>query len=92
LRLDVAYPLTDGQQDVHKALVIAGGGTVSGKIAAHAYTDGSLVRECAVENRKARLEFEDQPPGQWKILQPTETGFEERLEVDAGGGNFTSIT
>lgn len=42
------------------------------------------------------LEFEDQPPGHekhWalaqKILQPTENGFEARLEVDAGGGNFT---
>jgi hypothetical protein len=48
---------------------------------AHAYTDGGLVREYAVENRKAWLEFEDQPPGHekhWararKILQPTENG------------------
>jgi hypothetical protein len=96
LRMDVAYPLTDGQLDVHKALVIAGAELSSGKIAAHAYTDGGLVREYAVENRKAWLEFEDQPPGhekQWararKILQPTEAGFEERLEVDPGGGNFT---
>ena len=96
LRMDVVYPLTDGQQDVHKALVIAGAEPLSGKIAAHAYTDGGFVREYAVENRKAWLEFEDQPPGhekQWvrarKILQPTEIGFEERLEVDAGGGNFT---
>jgi hypothetical protein len=96
LRMDVAYPLSDGQQDVHKALVIAGAEPLSGKIAAHAYTDGGLFREYAVENRKAWLEFEDQPPGhekKWvrarKILQPTETGFEERLEVDAGGGNFT---
>jgi hypothetical protein len=96
LRMDVVYPLTDGQQDVHKALVIAGAEPLSGKIAAHAYTDGGLVREYAVENRKAWLEFEDQPPGhekQWararKILRPTEAGFEERLEVDAGSGNFT---
>jgi hypothetical protein len=96
LRMDVAYPLTDGQIDVHKALVIAGAELSSGKIAAHAYTDGGLVREYSVENRKAWLEFEDQPPShekQWtrarKILQPTETGFEERLEVDPGGGNFT---
>jgi hypothetical protein len=96
LRMDVAYPLTDGQIDVHKALVIAGAELSSGKIAAHAYTDAGLIREYAVEKRKAWLEFEDQPPGhekQWararKILQPTETGFEERLEVDPGGGNFT---
>lgn len=95
LRMDVAYPLIDGRHDVHKALVIAGAEPLSGKIAAHAYTDGGLVHEYAVENRKAWLEFEDQPPGHekhWararKILQPTENGFEERLEVDDGGGNF----
>jgi hypothetical protein len=96
LRMDVAYPLTDGQHDVHKALVIAGAEPLSGKIAAHAYTDGGLIREYAVQNRKTWLEFEDQPPGHkndWararKILQPTASGFEERLEVDAGNGNFT---
>ena len=93
--MDVVYPLVDGRYDVHKALVIAGAEPLSGKIAAHAYTDGGFVREYAVENRKAWLEFEDQPPGHenhWararKILQPTEDGFEERLEVDPGGGNF----
>jgi hypothetical protein len=55
-----------------------------------------LIREYAVEKRKAWLDFEDQTPGNekhWararKILQPTENDFEERLEVDAGGGNFT---
>ena len=96
LRMDVAYPLIDGRHDVHKALVIAGAEPLSGKIAAHAYTDGGLVREFAVEHREAWLEFEDQPPGhekRWararKILQPTENGFEERLEVAAGAGDFT---
>ena len=68
---------------------------LSGKIAAHAYTDGGIVREYSVDNRQDRLEFEDQPPGhekRWararKILQPTGNGFEERLEVDIGDGNF----
>jgi hypothetical protein len=95
LRMDVAYPLTDGRQDIHKALVIAGAEALSGKIAAHAYTDGGIVREYSVENRQNRFEFEDQPPGhemRWtrarKILQPTDDGFEERLEVDRGDGNF----
>lgn len=41
--LDVAYPLVDGRHDVHKALVMAGAEPLSGKIAAHAYTDGGLV-------------------------------------------------
>ena len=95
LRMDVAYPLVDGRDDVHKALVVAGAEPLSGKIAAHAYTDGGLVHEYAVENRKTWLEFEDQPPEhekRWtrarKILQPTKNGFEERLDGDPGGGNF----
>jgi hypothetical protein len=95
LRMDVAYPLTDGRQDIHKALVIAGAEALSGKIAAHAYTDGGIVREYSVQNRQDWFEFEDQPPGHeasWtrarKILQPTDDGFEERLEVDRGDGNF----
>lgn len=95
LRMDVAYPLTDGRHDIHKALVIAGAEPLSGRIAAHAYTDGGLVREYSLVNRQNRLEFEDQPPGhekRWtrarKILQPSDNGFEERLEVDNGDGNF----
>jgi hypothetical protein len=95
LRMDVAYPLTDGRHDVHKALVIAGTEPLSGKIAAHAYTDGGIIRQYLVQNRQNRLEFEDQPPGhekRWararKILQPTENGFDESLEVDTGSGDF----
>jgi len=54
-----------------------------------------LVREYTVEPGDGFLEFADVPPGhgQWKrarkTLTPTEVGFEERLEVDAGNG-FTS--
>lgn len=92
LRMDASYPLADGRKDVHKALVIVGS-EPSGKITAHAYTDGGLVREYAIERNDNSLEFADVPPGhasQWqrarKVLEPTAEGFEERLDVDAGQG------
>ncbi|MGE3772267.1 MAG: (2Fe-2S) ferredoxin domain-containing protein [Gammaproteobacteria bacterium] len=94
LKMDACYPLADGRQDVHKALVVVGAAP-GGDLRAHAYTDGGLVREYAVEAIDGALGFADQPPGhadEWtrarKILQPTEFGFEERLEVDDGSGIF----
>ncbi|MGH7871229.1 MAG: hypothetical protein ACREQO_03300 [Candidatus Binatia bacterium] len=93
LRMDASYPLADGHKDVHKALVIVGLESASGNITAHAYTDGGIVREYAIERTEQALEFADLPPGhseQWKrarkILSPTQDGFEERLDVDAGAG------
>lgn len=92
LRMDATYPLADGRKDVHKALVIVGA-EPAGTITAHAYTDGGVVREYAIERNESELEFADVAPGhagQWqrarKILRPTADGFEERLEVDAGDG------
>ena len=95
LRMGVSYPLLDGTKDIHSALVIVGAEPSTGSFPAHAYTDGGLVREYTVEPGDGFLEFADVPPGhgQWKkarkTLTPTEVGFEERLEVDAGNG-FTS--
>jgi hypothetical protein len=93
LRMDASYPLADGRNDVHKALVIVGSEPASGNITAHAYTDGGIVREYAIARCEQALEFADLPPGhsnQWKrarkIIKPTPEGFEENLEVDAGQG------
>jgi hypothetical protein len=93
LRMDVSYPLFDGTKDVHKALVIVGAEPSTGYFSAQAYTDGGLVREYTVEPGDGFLEFTDVPPGhgnRWKrarkTLTPTAVGFEERLDVDAGGG------
>jgi len=92
LRMNATYPLADGRKDVHKAFVIVGA-EPAGTITAHAYTDGGVVREYAIARNEMDLEFADVAPGhasQWqrarKILRPTADGFEERLEVDAGGG------
>ena len=93
LRMDASYPLADGRNDVHKALVIVGSEPSSGGITAHAYTDGGVVRQYAIERNEQTLEFADFAPGhanQWKrarkIIRPTLEGFEERLEVDDGNG------
>lgn len=93
LRMDVSYPLLDGTKDVHKALVIVGAEPSTGYFSAQAYTDGGVVRKYTVEPGDGFLEFTDVPPGhgnRWKrarkTLTPTEGGFEERLDVDAGRG------
>ena len=93
LRMDVSYPLLDGRKDIHKALVIVGAEPSTGYFPARAYTDGGLVREYTVEHAGGFFEFADTPPGhghEWKrarkTLTPTDLGFEERLEVDAGNG------
>src|SRR5262245_41816970 len=93
LRMDASYPLADGRNDVHKALVIVGSEPSSGNITAHAYTDGGLMREYAISRSEQRLEFADLAPGHAcqleptrKTIQPTSEGFEEKLEVDGGQG------
>jgi hypothetical protein len=91
--MDACYPLADGRKDVHKALVIVGSEPSSGIFTAHAYTDGGVVRECAIARSEQALEFADLAPGhanRWKgarkIIKPTPEGFEENLEVDGGQG------
>jgi hypothetical protein len=74
LRMDVAYPLVDGQHDVHKALVIAGAEPLSGKITAHAYTDGGLVREYIVES-KSLARIRRSASGPRKALGPGAENF-----------------
>jgi hypothetical protein len=93
LRMDARYPTAGGGQDVHKALVIVGADPSSGAITGRAFTDGGLVHEYAVEQRERSLSFADARPDHsqtWtrarKVLQPTDAGFEERLEVDDGTG------
>jgi hypothetical protein len=96
LRMNASYPTADGQTDVHKALVIVGAEPSSGAITGRAYTDGGVTHEYVVEQGAHALNFADAPPdhsNDWvrarKILEPTQDGFEERLEVDAGEGFAT---
>ncbi len=99
LRMAASYPLADGRKDTHRALVIVGPKPSSGNITGRAYTDGGSIREYEVEQHEQSLLFADAPPDhtrQWKhsrkLLKPTNDGFEERLEVDAGEGFVTYYT
>jgi len=93
LRMDASYPTAGGGKDVHKALVVVGTEAASGTITGRAFTDGGLTHDYTIEQREQSLNFADAPPDHsraWtrarKVLQPTEDGFEERLEVDDGTG------
>ena len=93
LRMDASYPTADGGTDVHKALVVVGAEASSRTITGRAFTDGGLTHDYTVEQHEQALIFADAPPDHsqaWtrarKVLQPTEDGFEERLEVDDGTG------
>ncbi|HVY71642.1 MAG TPA: hypothetical protein VHH73_17050 [Verrucomicrobiae bacterium] len=93
LRMAASYPLADGRQDTHRALVIVGPARSTGGIIGRAYTDSGGVHEYEVEQAELSLQFADAPPDHgrhWKrarkLLRPTDEGFEERLEVDAGEG------
>jgi hypothetical protein len=96
LRMAASYPLADGRKDTHRALVVVGPKPASRDITGRAYTDGGGICEYEVERQGQALLFDDASPdhtrdwkGSRKLLEPTNEGFEERLEVDAGEGFFT---
>jgi hypothetical protein len=99
LRMDASYPMADGHNDVHRALVIVGVQPSSGNIVGHAYTDGGMTLEYDVVHDGNRLKFADASPDHshhWKrarkILEPSSDSYEERLEVDGGNGFQTYYT
>ena len=99
LRMAASYPLADGGKDTHRALVIVGPKSSSGSITGRAYTDAGSICEYEVEQREHILLFPDASPDHtrhWKrsrkLLTPTNEGFDERLEVDAGEGFVTYYT
>ncbi len=98
LRMRVVYPLKDGLLDLHEACVMVGCNATSQQLEARAYTDGGGLLDYELSYDGHSLSFPDRPPGHQseakparrarKILSPHETGFEERLEVDFGTGEF----
>src|SRR5262249_47960716 len=93
-RMGVTYPLADGRKDTHTAFVAIGVNPTTDHIEARAYTDGGNVHDFHLRLEGDALMFDDRPPGHLgvdrarKILRPTVDGFEERLEVDRGEGQF----
>ena len=99
LRMRVVYPLKDGLLDVHEACVMLGLNATSHQLEARVYTDGGGVVDYELAHDGRSLSFPDRPPRHQshakrarKILSPCETGFEERLEVDFGTGEFEAYS
>jgi len=96
LRMSVTYPLGDGRKDIHDALVLIGSPSENGLFPAQAYTDGGAIVEYRLAYENGALSFADRPPTEYglqvararKCLIPTVDGFEERLEIDRGDGQF----
>jgi len=97
LRMSVAYPLKDGQVDVHDAFVVVGLNPANKQLEARAYTDSGGKIDYQLEVAGQGICFSDRPPGHQskmktlrarKVLCPHENGFEERLEVDFGTGDY----
>lgn len=90
LRMAVSYPLDDGRNDVHQALVLVGHDTAAATHAARAYTDSGTARDYMLTLDGDRLYFADRVPGHGvqarsarKVLAPRAGGYDEILETQA---------
>lgn len=96
LRMGVTYTLADGRKDTHNAFVVIGVNAQTEGIEARAYTDGGDIHEFQLQVDGDAIMFDERPSAHHaaqrarKILRPTPTGFEERLEVDLGDGRFAT--
>lgn len=95
LRMGVTYPLANGQKDTHNAFVTIGVNPDTEAIEARAYTDGGAIHEFQLQMEGDAVVFAERPPVHndqaqraRKILRPTPDGFEERVEVDYGSGQY----
>lgn len=93
LRMEASYPLPEGGDDVHRALVIVASDPRSASLTGRVYTDGGSVRDHAVERHDHAIEFDDVSPDhaqRWtrvrKTLRQTSEGYDEHLYVDDGRG------
>jgi hypothetical protein len=99
LRMGVNYPLLDGRNDCHQALVIIGADPKTHALESRAYTDGGFIFEHPMELHNGALQFPDRPPGHGnkdsrarKVLCPTAEGYEERLELEQDNGAFAAYS
>ena len=96
LRMGVTYPLANGQKDTHTALAMIGVNPDTGDLDARVYTDGGAMHDYHLDMDGDAVTFSDRPEAHHnvqatrarKVLRPTADGFEERLELDRGSGQF----
>lgn len=98
LRMGVTYPLPDGQKDTHTAMAMVGVQPDDGEMMARVYTDGGSMHDFQLYMEGEALMFADRAELQHgtgakrarKVFTPTAYGFEERLEIDQGSGQFAT--
>jgi hypothetical protein len=95
LRMAVTYPLDDGRDDVHEALVLVGYDADSGRYSARAYTDSGTTSDYTLTIDGDRVLFADRLPAQApgataarKVIAPRPGGYDEALEIQAAGEPF----
>jgi len=99
LRMAVTYPLSDGRNDVHEALVLVGYDAEAGTYTARAYTDGGTTSDYTLTLEGDRIVFDDRVPahaanatGARKVLAPRPGGYDEALEIQGHGEPFRTYS
>ncbi len=99
LRMAVTYPLDDGRNDVHEALVLVGYDAGTGTYTARAYTDSGTTSDYTLALDGDRILFADRVPahaagaaGARKVLEPRAGGYDEALELQRAGEPFRTYS
>jgi hypothetical protein len=99
LRMAVTYPLEDGRNDVHEALVLVGYEAESGTYTARAYTDSGTTSDFVLTVDGERVIFADRVPAHVagataarKVLTRRSGGYDEVLEVARPGEPFRAYS
>jgi hypothetical protein len=99
LRMAVTYPLDDGRNDVHQALVLVGYNAAGGEFEARAYTDSGTTHDYRLTLDGDRVLFDDRVPPHTagavrarKVLAPRSGGYDESLEIQLEGQPFHTFS
>jgi hypothetical protein len=99
IRMAVSYPLDDGRNDVHQALVLVGHDAAAGAYQARAHTDSGTIRDYTLALEADRVVFTDRVPEHGvsasrarKVLIPRERGYDEVLEVQTDDEPFRAYS
>ncbi len=99
LRMAVTYPLDDGRNDVHQALVLVGYNAAGGEFEARAYTDSGTTHDYRLTLDGDRVLFDDRVPPHTvgavrarKVLAPRSGGYDESLEIQLEGKPFHTFS
>ena len=99
LRMAVTYPLDDGRNDVHQALVLVGYDAAAGAFEARAYTDSGTTQDYRLTLDGDRILFDDRVPPHTsgavrarKVIARRPGGYDEHLEIQREGEPFETFS